>query len=154
MLSVGGVGTAAARGREGASAGNTIFDIVEGNGDFESLELALEETGLDAVLDSDDDQYTVFGPTDDAFAELLDALGISAGELLADEDLPSILLYHVTGGRRYARSVVNAPDIQMANGETVDVDGTVLNDGQASIAATDIEASNGVVHVIDGILLL
>ncbi|MEF8774978.1 MAG: fasciclin domain-containing protein [Haloarculaceae archaeon] len=153
MLSIGGVGTAAARKRRGASAESTLFDIVEGNSNFDILELALEETGLDAVLDSDDDQYTVFAPTDQAFGDLLDALGVAAGDLLDRDDLATILLYHVTEGRRYARSVVNPAPVTMVAGGTVDVDGTVLNDGQASITATDIEASNGVAHVIDGVLL-
>ena len=64
-----------------------------------------------------------------------------------------MLLYHVTEGRRYASSVVNAPAVEMLNSESVTVDGTTLNEGQATIAGTDIEASNGVVHVIDGVLL-
>jgi uncharacterized surface protein with fasciclin (FAS1) repeats len=153
----GGIGTAAARRgkRQGASAPNTLFDIVKGSDDFDILELALEETGLDAVLDGRR-QFTVFAPTDEAFGVLLEALGVSAGELLARDDLATILLYHVTNGRRYAASVVNAPQIEMVEGGTVTVDGTTLNGGGlggATITATDIEASNGVAHVIDGVLL-
>jgi uncharacterized surface protein with fasciclin (FAS1) repeats len=152
-LLAGGVGAASARGRKGASAENTIVEIAKASDDFEILVAALEETGLDTVLDSNDDQYTVFAPTDAAFGDLLEALDATAEELLARDDLQSILLYHVTEGRRYASSVVNAPEIEMLNGGTVAVDGTELNDGQAEIVATDIEASNGVVHVIDGVLL-
>lgn len=154
-LAFGGVGTAAARGRQrqGAAAANTIFDIAEASEDFDILEAALEDTDLDGVLDSGDDQFTVFAPTDEAFGALLEELGISATELLADPDLGDILRYHVTEGRRYASSVVNAPVIEMLNGEEVSVDGTTLNGGQAEIVATDVEASNGVVHVIDGVLL-
>ncbi|WP_276259343.1 fasciclin domain-containing protein [Haloglomus litoreum] len=161
-LLVGGVGLAGARGRpegrprQGASAPATVFELAEGSDDFDILELALEETGLDSVLDGDG-QYTVFAPTDAAFAELLDALGIGAGDLLADPDLADILLYHVTEGRRYAASVVRAPEVEMLAGGTVAVDGTTLNAGQdpgeAEIVGTNIEASNGVVHVIDGVLL-
>lgn len=160
LLTVGGVGTAVAdddgsdRGRrDGASGDRTIFDVVEASDDFDVLELALEETGLDAVLDRDDDQYTAFAPTDAAFGDLLEALDITAEELLASPDLQDILLYHVTEGRRYAASVVRADEIEMLNGDEVEVDGTELNDGQAGIVATDLEASNGVVHVIDGVLL-
>lgn len=160
LLTVGGVGTAVAdddgsdRGRrDGASGDRTIFDVVEASDDFDVLELALEETGLDAVLDRDDDQYTAFAPTDAAFGDLLEALDITAEELLASPDLQDILLYHVTEGRRYAASVVRADEIEMLNGDEVEVDGTELNDGQAGIIATDLEASNGVVHVIDGVLL-
>lgn len=148
ILSVGGVGTVSARNgkRKGASAENTIVEIAAGSDDFETLVAALEATGLDTVLNSDDDQYTVFAPTDDAFD------GVDTSQLSA-EALENVLLYHVTEGRRYASSVVNAPAVEMLNGESVTVDGTTLNEGQATIAATDIEASNGVVHVIDGVLL-
>lgn len=154
FLASGTVTTAAARTRNRAGASEkTIFEIVEESEDFSILQLALEETGLDVVLDNEDDQYTVFAPTDDAFADLLAALGITAGDLLGDPDLASILLYHVTNGRRYAASVVSAPRIEMLNGERVAVDCTTLNNGQAEIVDTDIEASNGVIHVIDGVLL-
>ncbi|WP_255196588.1 fasciclin domain-containing protein [Halorarius litoreus] len=160
ILAAGGVGTAGARpgGRSDASAEDTIFDIASGSADFDILELALEETGLDEVLDSTDGQFTVFAPTDGAFAALLTELGITAAQLLADPDLEDILLYHVTAGRRYAASVVRAPQLRMLTGDTVTVDGTVLNGGEATIVDTpdtiDIEASNGVIHVIDGVLQL
>lgn len=159
LVAVGGIGTASARQgkREGASAGSTIFDIVEESDDFTILELALEETELDAVLDADGRQYTVFAPTDAAFQALLDADpndGLEEpGDVLALPNLADILLYHVTTGRRYAASVVDAPQVKMLNGDTVAVDGTVLNDGQATIVGTNIEASNGVAHVINGVLL-
>jgi len=157
LLSTGAVGTAAGRKgkRLGASAEPTLFEIVEGSEDFEILELALEETGLDTVLDGRR-QFTVFAPTDEAFEKLLEALDVTAEELLARDDLATILLYHVTNGRRYASSVVNAPQIRMFEGGTVTVDGTTLNGGGlggAEIEATDIEAANGVAHVIDGVLL-
>lgn len=147
------LGAGAATARRGASGDDTIVDIAVASDDFNVLVAALQETGLDEVLAADDDQYTVFAPTDAAFGTLLDALGISAGDLLARDDLANILLYHVTEGRRYASSVVRAPELDMQNGDTVSVDGTELNGGQASIVGTDIEASNGVVHVIDGVLL-
>jgi uncharacterized surface protein with fasciclin (FAS1) repeats len=155
FLAFGGVSTVAAQGtqRKGASAGETIFELVETNEDFDILEAGLEASGLDAVLNGNDGQYTVFAPTDDDFETLLDTLGISTSELLNNPELTDILLYHVTEGRRYAASVVRTPRIEMLNGAAVTVDGTTLNDDQADIVATDIEASNGVVHVIDGVLL-
>ncbi|OYR83302.1 hypothetical protein DJ84_08365, partial [Halorubrum ezzemoulense] len=67
--------------------------------------------------------------------------------------LTDVLTYHVVPGRRKANSIVNADSVPTLNGATVDVDGTVLNDGQAEIVETNIEASNGVIHVIDGVLL-
>ena len=65
-----------------------------------------------------------------------------------------ILLYHVTSGVRPSPSVVNAPAIGMLNGGTVSLDGAVLNDGQATILGADAaRVSNGIIHVIDGVLL-
>lgn len=152
-----GVGTVAARPgkgkRQGASAEQTIAGIAAGNPDFSTLVAALQETGLDAVLDSDDAQYTVFAPTNAAFGDLLDALGATPEELLARDDLATILKYHVTKGRRYAPSIVNPAPVKMLAGGKVTTEGTTLNGGQAEIVATDIEASNGVVHVVDGVLL-
>lgn len=151
-----GAGTVAAAGngtRQGASAQQTITEIARGNSNFSILVAALQETGLDDVLDSHDAQYTVFAPTNAAFEALLDALDATPAELLARPDLATILQYHVTNGRRYAPSIVNPAPVRMLAGGTVTTDGTTLNDGQATIVATDIEASNGVVHVIDGVLL-
>lgn len=148
-LGVAGVGTAGAAGRgkrQGASADDSIVDIAAGNDDFDTLVSALQATGLDAVLASEDDQFTVFAPTDEGFAGV-DTSGLTTAQLT------NVLLYHVTNGRRYAASVVNAPGVEMLNGDSVSVDGPVLNGGQASIVDTNIEASNGVIHVIDGVLL-
>ncbi|MDF9744900.1 fasciclin domain-containing protein [Natrinema salsiterrestre] len=148
LFGVGGVGTVSARNgkRKGASAESTIAEIAAGSDDFETLVAALEATGLDSVLNSDDGQYTVFAPTDDAFD------GVDTSQL-STAALENVLRYHVTEGRRYAPSVVNAPAVETLNGDSVTVDGTTLNEGQATIVGTDIEASNGVVHVIDGVLL-
>jgi len=147
-------GTASARGgrRAGASGGDTLVDVAVEADDFNILVAAVEEAGLVDAL-SGNRQLTVFAPTDGAFEALADELGIGVEDLLELDDLADILLYHVTSGRRFADSVVNAPKIEMLNGDTVGVDGTTLNDGQAEIVATDIEASNGVIHVIDGVLL-
>lgn len=145
---IAGAGTTAAVGgpRTGASAEKTIVEIAAGDDRFETLVSALQATGLDAVLASEDDQFTVFAPTDAAF-EGVDISGLTT------EQLTNVLLYHVTEGRRYAASVVNAPEVEMLNGDTVSVNGTTLDGGEAKIVATNIEASNGVIHVIDGVLM-
>jgi uncharacterized surface protein with fasciclin (FAS1) repeats len=154
-LALGGVGTASARKRRGASGDDTIVDIAVEADDFNVLVAAVTEAGLVDTL-SGNRQLTVFAPTDDAF----DKLGVTADnvgdvdfEAAVGASLTEILTYHVTPGRRYAASIVNAPRFNTLNGADVAVDGTVLNDGQATIVDTDIEASNGVVHVIDGVLL-
>ena len=144
-------GTASARGGP-PSEGNTLVDVAIAADDFDVLVAAVVEAGLVDAL-SGNRQLTVFAPTDQAFEDLADELGVDVGDLLDLPNLADILLYHVTNGRRRSSSVVRAPRIQMLNGETVSVDGAVLNDGQAEIVATDIEASNGVIHIIDGVLL-
>ncbi|MFC6720482.1 fasciclin domain-containing protein [Halobacteriaceae archaeon SHR40] len=149
-----GVGSATARNgkRQGASGDDTIVDVAIAADGFDVLVAAVQEAGLVDTL-SGNRQLTVFAPTDQAFEDLADALGVELADLLVRDDLGDILQYHVTSGRRYASSIVNAPQVKTLNGKKVDVDGTELNDGQANIVATDIEASNGVVHVIDGVLL-
>ena len=147
---LGGVGTAAA---SPPSEGDTIVDVaVDVDDEFNVLVAAVEEAELVDAL-SGNRQLTVFAPTDEAFGELADALDVEVEDLLGLDNLEEILTYHVTSGRRSAASVVNAPRVNTLSGAAVDVDGTTLNDGQAEIVATDIEASNGIVHVIDGVLL-
>ena len=121
-------------------------------GEFSTLIAAVVRAGLADDL-SGSGQRTVFAPTDAAFAELgLDADNIAT---LAVEDLTAILLYHVTSGRLPASSVVAADQLSMANGGTARISTSAgaafIND--ARIVTTDVEASNGIIHVIDAVLL-
>jgi uncharacterized surface protein with fasciclin (FAS1) repeats len=144
----------------------TIVDIVVANdGEFDVLQAAIIEAGLAGALSSPDDQVTVFAPTDVAFVATFRAiLGestlteddviafIQSGGVdtaLGDGALANILLFHVTNGRRTSTSVIHAPRYQMLNGEPLSR--AQLLD--AGIAATDISASNGVIHVINAVLL-
>lgn len=149
-----GTGTAALVGGAGVvSAGppseDTIVDVAKDEG-FEVLVAAVQEAGLVDAL-SGNRQFTVFAPTDEAF----DDAGITQKTVdeLDDEFLLNVLTYHVTFGRRKASSIVNADELPTLNGTPIEVDGTTLNDGQADIVDTNIEASNGIIHVIDGLLL-
>jgi uncharacterized surface protein with fasciclin (FAS1) repeats len=155
-LTFGGIGTAAAqpgnRQRQAANADGTLYEFVKNDPDSSILAAASNAAGLDVVPDGRR-QYTVFAPDDDAF----EAAGIdSLSDLLAAVDDPeNVLLFHVTNGRRNASPVVDAPRVRMLNGEFVEVDGTNPGpafDGPASIATTDIEASNGVAHRITRVL--
>jgi uncharacterized surface protein with fasciclin (FAS1) repeats len=135
----------------------TIVDIAAGNEDFSTLVAAVQAAGLADAL-SAAGPYTVFAPTNDAFAAALEALGITAEDLLADtETLTGILLYHVVPGRFPAAAVVQMEEIGTLNGATIKVKaddmGVSLNDGQASVAAADVMADNGIIHVIDGVIL-
>ena len=99
-------------------------------------------------------QYTVFAPTDAAFAKLgLNETNIGT---VPKADLTKILLYHVAHGRRYAEDVVASDQIRMLNGGFVFQSGGVLTDaqgGMSTIIVTDVEATNGVIHAIDSVLL-
>jgi len=136
--------------------------------EFTILLAALGTAGLVDALDNPDDELTVFAPTDEAFGNLLEALGITAEELLARDDLADILLYHVSGAGVFdAATVIGAAPIAALEtlnpgGATLKVeviDGmVVINDGAAplggaTVTTPDVFASNGVIHVIDTVLL-
>jgi len=97
--------------------------------------------------------FTVFAPTDEAFAAIPQA---DLEALLADKEaLTAVLTYHVVPGKVMASDVVGLSSATTVNGQTVDIqvnDGTVMIDG-ARVLTTDIEASNGVIHVIDKVIL-
>lgn len=142
---------AAAAGAKPGSA--TITEIVVGSDDFDVLEAAVVKAGLAGVLDSKR-QFTVFAPTDQAFVNLLPAGSTEADAIafvngLDSDTLTNILLYHVTGGRKISTSVVASPSQQMLNRDKL----PVAQIADAGIAATDISAKNGVVHVINSVLM-
>ena len=129
-----------------------IVDIAVSNEDFSTLVTAVTAAGLVDTLKGEG-PYTVFAPTNEAFAkvpvELLDAL-------LADPSgaLTQILLYHVVPGKVMAGDLSEGLTATTAQGEAVTfslANGAMVND--ANIVATDIEASNGVIHVIDTVIL-
>ncbi|MBG0788004.1 MAG: fasciclin domain-containing protein [Anaerolineaceae bacterium] len=130
----------------------SIVDIAVADGRFETLVAALQAAGLAETL-AGEGSFTVFGPTDDAFAKLPEG---TVEALL--EDIPAltdILLYHVVDGKVMAEDVVTLESAQTLQGEEVAIsvenDMVYINDAQVII--TDIMASNGVIHVIDTVLL-
>ncbi len=141
----------------------TVLDIAAGNEDFSTLAAAVEAAGLQDALSDPEATLTVFAPTNEAFEAALASLGLTAEELLADtETLTAILTYHVLG------DIVTSSDIAAAGTEEIPVetlsgeelvvvvgdDGTVgFVDQTATVTMADIEASNGVIHVIDAVLL-
>lgn len=102
-------------------------------------------------------QFTVFAPTDDAFQLLgLDENNITDTNVVPQDVLTDILLYHVARGRRDSGQVLASDQIRMLNGEFLEQDGGVLTDnqgGQAKIIETDVPAANGIIHVIDAVVL-
>ena len=139
------------------SAPSDIVDVAIAAEQFPTLVAALQAAGLVDTLKGEG-PFTVFAPTEEAFANALAALGISAEDLLADtETLTSILTYHVIPGAVMSSDLIGASDISVAtvNGAEVTVNesmGTVTINN-ANVVAADIEASNGVIHVIDAVLL-
>ncbi len=130
----------------------TIIEVATAAGDFTTLLAAVEAAGLTATL-SGDGPFTVFAPTDAAF----DALPEGALDaLLADPDaLGEVLLYHVVADSVPSSEIVTLAELTTVQGETVAItvsNGTVMiND--ATVVTADVEASNGIIHVIDAVLL-
>ncbi len=139
------------------SHSGTIVDVAVENGSFTTLVAAVQAAGLVDTL-SGEGPFTVFAPTDDAFAAALDALGLTAEELLADTDtLSSILTYHVVSGAVPSTDVVtlDGQSVATVNGAevTISVDGDTVMVNDATVTAVDVPASNGLIHVIDTVLL-
>ncbi len=141
---------------EAAEAG-TIVEVATEAGDFTTLVAAVDAAGLVDTLNSEG-PFTVFAPTDAAFEAALEALGLTAEELLADTELlTSVLTYHVLPIEAPAETVLtlDGETVATVNGAEVLVtidDGTVKVD-EATVVTTDIAASNGLIHVIDSVLL-
>jgi transforming growth factor-beta-induced protein len=132
-----------------------IVEIAASDARFSTLVAAVTKAGLVETLSSKG-PFTVFAPTNDAFAALLAKLGITAEQLLASPDLASILTYHVVAGKVTAADVVKLNKATTVNGKDIMIevkDGSVILNGSIKVIITDIMASNGVIHVIDGVLL-
>ncbi len=131
---------------------DTIVDVAVAGG-FDTLVTAVQAAGLADTL-AGDGPFTVFAPTDEAFAALPE--GVLDG-LLADTDqLTAVLTYHVVSGKVLAADVVGLSSATSLQGEDLEievVDGGVVLNGTTNVTATDVEASNGVVHVIDEVLI-
>jgi len=132
-----------------------IVDTAVEAGQFTTLVAAVQAAGLVDVLKGEG-PFTVFAPTDEAFAAALEALGLTAEELLADtETLTSILLYHVVPGKVMAADVIGLTSATTAQGSdiAITVENGMVKINDATVLITDIEASNGVIHVIDSVIL-
>jgi len=134
---------------------NTIVDIAVADGRFTTLVAAVTAADLVETL-SGEGPFTVFAPTDDAFAALpagtLDSLLLPENK----QQLTDILLYHVVSGKVMAADVVTLTSAPTVLGKDVTItvkDGKVFLNDTVQVIITDIEASNGVIHVIDAVLL-
>ena len=138
-------------------ATQTIAEIAAENENLTILTAALQAAGLDTML-MEETKHTVFAPTDDAFAPVLEKLGVTKEELLANTDLlKTVLPYHVLAMEVKAADIPYGTDIETANGKTITIsEDNVITDATgntANITGTDIMATNGVVHTIDAVLM-
>ena len=153
-LQLGFAGSAAIAGGYGDKAAKDIVDTAVSAGQFTTLAAALEAADLVDTLKGDG-PFTVFAPTDEAFAKLPEG---TIETLLMPENrdqLVAILTYHVVPGKVEAADVVKLDTATTVNGADVTI--TVADSGvqidDARVVTTDIDASNGVIHVIDTVIL-
>ena len=131
-----------------------IVEVAASNGSFNTLVAALEAADLVDTLKSKG-PFTVFAPTDEAFAKL--PAGTVESLLLPEnkDQLVSILTYHVVAGKVKAKKVVKLDSATTVQGSDVSIkviDGNVMVDN-ANVILTDVKANNGVIHVIDSVIM-
>lgn len=131
-----------------------IVEIAAGNGDFSTLVAAVKAAGLVDVLVGEG-PFTVFAPTNAAFAKLPAGTVETLLKPENKDQLVAVLTYHVVAGKVMAADVVTLDSAVTVQGESVSImtgDDGVMVDG-ATVVMTDIEATNGVIHVIDTVIL-
>jgi len=130
----------------------TVVDVAIDNG-FTSLTTAVVTAELLPALTNPLTQFTVFAPTDQAFDDLAMALGTDLNGVLANPELADILLYHVVAGTVLSTDLTNG-SVPTLNGQNIQVDltsGVMIN--QSNVTTADVTAENGVVHIIDAVLV-
>lgn len=137
-----------------ARSGKDIVDVAVQAGSFKTLAAALQAADLVDTLKSDG-PFTVFAPTDEAFAKLPKG---TLDKLLLPENkakLQAILTYHVVGGKVTAAQVITMSSAKTVNGANLSIStsGKAVMVSGAKVLQTDIAASNGVIHVIDHVML-
>lgn len=132
----------------------TIVEVAAGNKSFSTLVAAVKAGGLVETL-SGDGPFTVFAPTDEAFAALPDGTVEMLVQPENKDKLVKILTYHVVAGEVMASDVVKLSEAKTVQGSMVDIEvnnGTVMID-KAKVIKADIDCENGVIHVIDKVLM-
>jgi uncharacterized surface protein with fasciclin (FAS1) repeats len=131
-----------------------IVGVANGAGSFTTLIAAVKAAGLAEAL-MGEGPFTVFAPTDDAFKKLPAGTVESLLEKQNRQKLQTILKYHVVSGRVFSNAVVQQKSVQTLAGKDVQISvrGGKAMANESVIVATDIDAKNGVIHVIDNVLL-
>ncbi len=149
------VTTMAVAGGNYKSNKKDIVDTAVAAGSFNTLATALKAAGLVDTLKGDG-PFTVFAPTDEAFAKLPEGTVESLLKPENKDKLTAILTYHVVAGKVYAKQVVDLSSATTVEGSDIAIevkDGKVVLDGKSTVTKTDIKTSNGVIHVIDQVLM-
>ena len=139
-------------GDTSAAAETNIVETAVAAGQFKTLTSLLQQTGLDKTL-AESGPYTVFAPTDKAFAKVpkktLDTLAANPDQLKA------VLLYHVADGEVKAADVATMSSVATLNGASLPIkaNDSVVRVAGAKVIQADVMASNGVIHVVDGVLI-
>jgi uncharacterized surface protein with fasciclin (FAS1) repeats len=155
MLTLAALGFTTAQNMQGMAdtSKQTIAQIVATDPNFSTLLAAVKAAGLVETL-SGPGPFTVFAPTNAAFAKIPKA---DLDKLLADKAaLTKVLTYHVVAGRVPSSEVVKLKEAKTVQGQSVTImvsDGSVILNGNSKVTAVDIPASNGIIHVIDTVLL-
>ena len=145
---------AVADGHKSGSQQGDIVDVAVSAGQFTTLAAALEAADLISTLKSEG-PFTVFAPTDAAFAALPDGTVENLLQTENREQLTAILTYHVVPGEVLASDVIKLSEAATVNGKSVSirvVDGNVMIN-EATVVAADVDARNGVIHVIDKVII-
>lgn len=143
------------------SKSENLTDVIQSNSSLSSLEAALKKVGLWDVLKGDVN-YTVFAPTNQAFATFLASNGFSSLEQIPNEILTQVLLNHVLGFKAQSSQVSTGYFKTLAKGQASDVNnlslyisvsdsGVVLN-GSSGVISFDVNASNGIIHIVDSVI--
>ncbi len=134
------------------AASSDIVAVASSAGSFTTLIAAAQTAGLVDTLQSDG-PFTVFAPTDDAFAKLPD--GVVENLLANPDSLKEVLLYHVVPGKVTAADVVTLSKATTAQGSDIEIEvnGKSVMVENANVIKTDVMASNGVIHVIDAVII-
>ncbi|MBW2528179.1 MAG: fasciclin domain-containing protein, partial [Deltaproteobacteria bacterium] len=156
---VGGTGGVGGGSGGGGAGPGTVYEVASSLADYSTLVAAVDKAGLASALDDDTATLTVFAPDNAAFTQLLSDIGASSLDDLSAEQLKPILLYHVLGTEVDAAAAGTAA----GNDETVTGLGGTIQlglsgsdielDGSALVEVADVEASNGIIHGIDGVIL-
>jgi len=132
----------------------TVVDLAINDGSFTTLVDALKSADLVGALKADG-PFTVFAPNDDAFAKLPKGTQKSLMKSTNKSRLEDTLKYHVIQGRKMASDLSSVSSVKTLSGDSLEVrkEGNVIHVGDAKIRQTNLEAENGIVHVIDQVLM-